>query len=158
MPKKEEIEQVLALSEEKKQMLRCIYHYYHKWQVFYTRQRQKYKITNQDLMEEGHFSSHTLKRLNDAIYSQDLQNRLRLSIIRILKYRDEEERTKHSKRDHVKSLVDEFNESYSKFDRKMTLCDNEQLIKALAIFSNEQKKGTLYRKAEILYQYEMITK
>ncbi len=88
---KEEIEQVLALSEEKKQMLRCIYHYYHKWQDFYTRQRQKYKITNQDLMEEGHFSSHTLKRLNDAIYSQDVQNRLRLSIIRILKYGDEEE-------------------------------------------------------------------
>ena len=109
-------------------------------------------------MEEGHFSSHTLKRLNDGIYSQDVQNRLRLSIIRILKYRDEEERTKHSKRDHVKSLVDEFNESYSKFDRKMTLCDNEQLIKALAIFSNEQKKGILYRKAEILYQYEMNTK
>ena len=36
MPKKEEIEQVLALAEEKKQMLRCIYHYYHKWQDFYT--------------------------------------------------------------------------------------------------------------------------
>lgn len=109
-------------------------------------------------MEEGHFSSHTLKRLNDAIYSQDLQNRLRLSIIRILKYRDEEERTKHSRHEYVKSLVDEFNESYSKFDRKMTLCDNDKLIEAHAAFSREQQKGTLYRKAEILYQHEMNTK
>lgn len=158
MPKKEEIEQVLALPEEKKQMLRCIYHYYHKWQDFYTRQRQKYKITNLDLMEEGHFSGHTLKRLNDGIYSQDVQNRLRLSIIRILKYRDEEERTKHSKRDHVKSLTDEFTESYYLFKLKMTRGDNDKLIEAHAAFSREQQKGTLYRKAEILYQHEMNTK
>lgn len=122
--------------------------------------KAKTKIQNyQPGLDGGRsFQRSYLETSNDGIYSQDVQNRLRLSIIRILKYRDEEERTKHSKRDHVKSLVDEFIESYSQFDRKMTLCDNEQLIKALAIFSNEQKKGTLYRKAEILYQYEMNTK
>lgn len=40
----------------------------------------------------------------------------------------------------------------------MTRGDNDKLIEAHAAFSREQQKGTLYRKAEILYQHEMNTK
>lgn len=109
-------------------------------------------------MDEGHFNYNALRHLDEGILAPEQILRIELSIINILRKRDEEERMKHSSRERVKSLADEFTESYYLFKLKMTRGDNDKLIEAHAAFSREQQKGTLYRKAEILYQHEMNTK
>lgn len=158
MAKDAEIKQVLSLPEDKKQKLRCIYRFCRRRQDFLAKQMRIYKIKFRNIMDEGHFNYNALRHLDEGILAPEQILRIELSIINILRKRDEEERMKHSSRERVKSLADEFTESYYLFKLKMTRGDNDKLIEAHAAFSREQQKGTLYRKAEILYQHEMNTK
>ena len=109
-------------------------------------------------MDEGHFNYNALRHLDEGILAPEQLFRIKLSIISILRKRDAEERMKHSCRERVKSREIKFRERCGKFIFKTTHGDIVPLIEAYTAFSREQQKGTLYRKAEILYQYEMNTK
>ena len=158
MAKDAEIKQVLSLPEGKKQKLRCIYKFCRRIQDFLAKQMRIYKIKFRNIMDEGHFNYNALRHLDEGILAPEQLFRIKLSIISILRKRDVEERMKHSSRESVKSLENEFKESCGKFIFKTTHGDIVPLIEAYTAFSREQQKGTLYRKAEILYQYEMNTK
>ena len=155
MPLNNDNEQVTLLTEERKEMLRCIYRHCRKWQDFLAAQVRKYKIKRRHLMAEGHFNYNTLNRLENGILSPEPMLRIRLSIMNILRYRDNEENLpRRHPHESVESQANEFAWQCFRLENEQTCQENEQLIEALAAFSKEQRKGSLYDKAEILYLLE----